>query len=132
MIKLNPTIMVVEDETLLLQAIVKKMQLNNIKTVSCTGGQQALDYLKDFTILPDAIWLDYHLNGMDGLTLMNNLKKNPKWTNIPVFVVSNSAGPEKVTSMLALGAKKYLLKAEHRLDEIISTITDFIKENKKE
>lgn len=127
----NPTIMIVEDEALLLQAITKKMKLNNIQTVSCTDGQQALDYLKDFPTLPDAIWLDYHLNGMDGLALMNNLKKNSKWSAIPVFVVSNSAGPDKVTNMLALGAKKYLLKAEHRLDEIIKTITDFINDQNK-
>lgn len=128
----NPKIMVVEDETLLLQAITKKLQLNKIQTVSCTDGQQALDYLKDLPELPDAIWLDYHLNGMDGLTFMRLLKENPQCSAIPVFVVSNSAGPEKVTSMLALGAKKYLLKAEHRLDEIVKIIIDFIVINDKD
>jgi len=123
------TIMVVEDETLLIQAITKKMEINNIKTISCTDGQQVLDYLnKDSNSLPDAIWLDYHLNGMDGLEVMNNLKKNSKWSSIPVFVVSNSVGPEKVTSMLALGAKRYILKAEHRLDEIIIIIINFIND----
>jgi len=132
MIKTNPTIMIVEDETLLLQAITKKMKLNKIEPVGCTDGQQALDYLKDFPTLPDAIWLDYHLNGMDGLTLMNNLKKNRRWASIPVFVVSNSVGPEKVTNMLALGAKKYLLKADYRLDEIIKTIIDFINDKNKQ
>jgi CheY-like chemotaxis protein len=127
----NPKIMVIEDEGLLLQAITKKLKLNNIETVSCVNGEQALDYLKDMPELPDAIWLDYHLSGMDGLTLMRLLKENTLWQNIPVFVVSNSASPEKVTNMLALGAKQYLIKAEHRLDEIIKTIRDFIVKNKQ-
>lgn len=127
----NPTIMVIEDESLLLQAITKKLKSDSIETVSCSSGEQALDYLKDLPETPDAIWLDYHLSGMDGLALMSRLKENPKWANIPVFVVSNSASPDKVASMLALGAKQYLLKAEHRLDEIIKIIRDFIIDNKK-
>jgi len=127
----NYNIMVVEDEPLLLQAITKKLQLNKIQTVSCSDGQQALDYLNDLPKLPDAIWLDYHLNGMDGLMFLKLLKKNPQWTAIPVFVVSNSASPDKVANMLALGAKKYLLKAEHRLDEIIKILINFITINKK-
>ena len=41
---------------------------------------------------------------------MKKMRENKKWADIPVVVVSNSASPEKVHTMLALGAKKYLLK----------------------
>ena len=126
MSKTNPKIMVVEDENLLLQAISKKMVVSGIEAVSCLSAEQALDYMKSLTELPDAIWLDYHLKDMDGLEFMKNLKANPLWKDIPVFVVSNSASPDKVNGMLALGAKRYILKAEHRLDEIITSIKEFI------
>jgi len=66
---------------------------------------------------------------MNGLAFMQELKQNEKWIGIPVIVVSNSASPDKVNNMLALGAKKYILKAEYRLDEIISMIRDFINDN---
>jgi DNA-binding response OmpR family regulator len=127
MSKDNPTIMVVEDETLLLQAITKKIKLSGMDVLSCSSGQQAVDYLGSLDELPDAVWLDYYLKDMNGLAFMQQLKANPKWANIPVLVVSNSASPEKVTNMLGLGAKKYILKAEYRLDEIITMIRDFIK-----
>jgi len=122
----NPTIMVVEDETLLLQAITKKIKLTGMDVLSCSSGQQAVDYLENMDELPDAVWLDYYLKDMNGLALMQKLKANPKWQNIPVLVVSNSASPDKVNTMLGLGAKKYILKAEYRLDEIIKMIKDFI------
>src|SRR5262249_25608165 len=109
MTKTNPTIMVVEDEELLLQAITKKLKLSAMDVVSCASGQQALDYLDNLDELPDAIWLDYYLKDMNGLSFMQTVKQNPKWQNIPVLVVSNSASPEKVHNMLALGAKKYIL-----------------------
>ena len=126
MSKENPTIMVVEDETLLLQAITKKIKLSGMDVLSCSSGQQAVDYLESLDELPDAVWLDYYLKDMNGLAFMQQLKANPKWEDIPVLVVSNSASPDKVTNMLGLGAKKYILKAEYRLDEIITMIRDFI------
>jgi CheY-like chemotaxis protein len=123
------TIMVVEDETLLLQAITKKLKLSGLDVVSCASGQQALDYLESMDDkLPDAVWLDYYLKDMNGLAFMQTIKQSPKWSNIPVVVVSNSASPEKVTNMLALGARKYILKAEFRLDEIIQMMRDLIAE----
>lgn len=118
--------MVVEDETLLLQAITKKLKLSGMDVLSCASGQQAVDYLNSVEELPDAVWLDYYLKDMNGLAFMQELKQNDKWTDIPVVVVSNSASPDKVHNMLALGAKKYILKAEYRLDEIIQMIRDFI------
>ena len=126
MSKTNPKVMIVEDESLLLQAISKKMTILGMEAVSCLSAEQVIDYLNSLPELPDAIWLDYHLKEMDGLSFMRRLKENPTWTNIPVFVVSNSAGPEKVHNMLALGAVKYVLKAEHRLDEIIANIRTYI------
>jgi CheY-like chemotaxis protein len=118
--------MVVEDETLLLQAITKKLKLSNLDVISCASGQQALDYLESLDELPDAVWLDYYLKDTNGLAFMQTMKENPKWTKIPVVVVSNSASPEKVHNMLALGAKKYILKAEYRLDEIIKMMLEMI------
>ncbi|MEI8067319.1 MAG: response regulator [Candidatus Shapirobacteria bacterium] len=125
------TILVVEDETLLLQAITKKLTLSGLNPVSCTSGEQALDYLKNLPELPNVIWLDYHLKGMDGLDFLEEVKANPKWKNIPVVVVSNSASLEKVHHMLALGANKYLLKAEYRLDQIIETVKEFAQSEQK-
>lgn len=128
MLRQNPTVMVIEDETLLLQAISKKLKLSGIEVISCSSGQQALDYLKSFEELPDAIWLDYYLRDVNGLEFMHKVKENQKWANIPVIVVSNSASAEKVDNMLALGAKKYLLKAQYRLDQIIDIIHECINE----
>jgi DNA-binding response OmpR family regulator len=120
------TILVIEDEPLLLQAIAKKLQRLGMEAVTCTKTKQAFDYLKNLPKLPDVIWLDYYLQDSTGLEFMTELKKNKEWENIPVIVVSNSASDKKVHSLLALGVKKYLLKAEYRLDEIVAEISKII------
>ena len=123
--------MVVEDEIMLLEAITKKLKLNEINVLSCSSGKQAFDYLSTLPELPDVIWLDYYLKDTNGLSFMQELKKNPSWAKIPVVIVSNSASPEKVQTLLALGAKDYILKAEHKLDEVIATVEKFARETEK-
>ncbi|HYH75538.1 MAG TPA: response regulator [Candidatus Saccharimonadales bacterium] len=125
----KPTIMVIEDEDLLLRAITKALDVLDVDVLSCRGAKQALDYLDKIDTLPDAIWLDYYLKDMNGLVFMQQLKNNPQWAGVPVVVVSNSASHEKVKQMMDLGAKKYILKAEYQLDEIVDMIRPFMRES---
>ncbi|MBL4693814.1 response regulator [Candidatus Gracilibacteria bacterium] len=129
MSKENPCVLVLEDEALLLEAISKKLIKSGMTTISCTTAEQALDYLESISEKPDVIWLDFYLKGgMDGLEFLTKLKANEAWANIKIIIVSNTASDDKVKSMLALGASKYVLKAEHRLDEIVEQLTDIIAE----
>ena len=125
------TIMVVEDEVTLLQVIAKKLKVSVYSTITCISAKQAIDYLKNLDENPTAIWLDYYLPEMSGMDFMVEISNNAKWRSIPVIVVSNSAGEEKKKAMFALGAKKYLLKAQYRLDDIVKIIDEVITENQK-
>jgi len=128
MSNLNNLIMVVEDESLLLEAIGKKLQREGYDVLLCTSAGQAVDYLKNMKEnLPDVIWLDYYLTDMNGLEFMDLLGKNENWKRIPVIIVSNSASEQKVASLLKKGVKKHILKADYRLDEIVKIIESFLK-----
>lgn len=118
--------LVVEDENLLLEAITRKLQINDITAVPCACGKKAIKYLHETNEIPDAVWLDYYLKDMDGLAFIKILKKNPLLADIPVVVVSNSANPQKVKKMFALGIKEYFLKAEFRLEEIIAIVEKIV------
>lgn len=128
MTKATTTVMVVEDEALLLEAATKKLEREGIKVLSCPSGEAALEYVKKLDAAPDAIWLDYYLKDMNGLAFMQAIKTNPLWAEVPVIVVSNSASPEKVNNMLALGVNKYILKAQYRLDEIVAILREIIND----
>ncbi len=119
----NPTVLVVEDERPLADAIALKLKKNDFEVVTARSVEQALDYLKGEVVI-DAIWLDHYLLGKEnGLDLVMKLKASDgRWKDIPVFVVSNTASPEKVQSYIRFGVNKYFVKAENRLDDIIAEI----------
>lgn len=124
--KENGVVLVVEDEVLLLEAIGMKLHDEGLKSKLCSSGQEALDYLSKTAKLPMLIWLDYHLTDMDGLEFMTKVKDVKKWEEIPVIVVSNSASKEKIHSVMLLGAKKYIVKAESKLKDIIKAAKEII------
>lgn len=128
-----PTILVVEDERPLADAINVKLKKNGFDVVSARAVSQALEYLET-SMNVDVVWLDHYLLGKEnGLDFVTKLKSDTgKWKNIPIFVVSNTASPDKVQSYLRLGIHKYFVKAEHRLDDIIGEIKKALSNPAKE
>lgn len=129
----HPTILVIEDEEPLLDAITKKLELNGFTVLTARTVREGLakvEEVKEGKI--DAIWLDHYLKGdEDGLDFLMHLKEqSKKLGEVPIFVVSNTASEEKVISYLQLGAHKYYTKANSRLDQIVNDIQSFLTERK--
>jgi CheY-like chemotaxis protein len=142
------TILVIEDERPLLEAINTKLEKNGFSVLSARSVEQAfgaklikndlgimtvhsveqaLMYLETLEQV-NAIWLDHHLLGKeDGLYFVKKIKANGgRWKSIPIFVVSNAASPTTIKSYIKSGVSKYYVKSDHRLDEIIADITLFL------
>jgi DNA-binding response OmpR family regulator len=123
---IKKTILVIEDEKLLLEAISKKLTLNNFTVLSYSSGISAITDLISKRIAPDSIWLDYYLVDMNGMEFITEMQKQNITT--PVIIVSNSTSDTKVKTMLALGVKKYILKAHHRLEDIILELKNIMND----
>jgi DNA-binding response OmpR family regulator len=122
------TILVVEDEKSLLDAIEIKLTKNGFTVIKARSYNEAIESLETNEI--DAIWLDHYLLGKEsGLDIVTKIKsQDSKWKNIPVFVVSNTATSEKVQSYIHFGVEKYFVKSNFRLEEIICDINNCLKE----
>ncbi|MFA5125041.1 MAG: response regulator [Patescibacteria group bacterium] len=123
------TILVVEDERPLVEAIKIKLEKSGFAVTTARTVKQALQYLEEGVKI-DVIWLDHYLLGQEnGLDLVAKIKEEDSaWKAIPIFVVSNTATPDKVQSYLRLGVNKYYTKADFRLELIIKDIKDFLKQ----
>ncbi len=121
-------ILVLEDERPLLEAIKIKLEKNDFEVVTARTVEQAKSYTYDLDHI-DAIWLDHYLMGKeDGLDFIAWCKEeeNAKCKNVPIFVVSNTASADKVATYMTLGAHKYFVKSNHKLDEIIGEIKEVL------
>ena len=123
-------ILVLEDERPLLDAIKLKLQKNNFDVVGARTIDQAKDYMHSLSGV-DAIWLDHYLvgkgNGLDFIAWCKD-EVNRQFNHIPIFVVSNTASSDKVSTYMKLGANKYFIKSNHKLEEIINEISKSVLE----
>lgn len=126
-------ILVLEDELPLMEAIKLKLEKHSFNVVTARSFDQAKQYAFDLDHI-DAIWLDHYLigkeNGLDFIAWCKE-DENAKLKHVPIFVVSNTASSDKVSTYMSLGAKKYFVKSNHKLDEIIKEIDEGLKEENK-
>lgn len=131
MINEKKIILVLEDERPLLQAIRIKLEKSGFEVVSSRNVDQAKIYINELPKV-DVIWLDHYLIGKgDGLDFIAWCKEgvNNKCNQIPIFVVSNTVSSDKVASYIKLGATKYYVKSNHKLDEIVQEIHKSLEVN---
>lgn len=112
-------ILVAEDDKFLVSAYRIKLIKAGHEVKIALDGQEALDILKTFT--PDVILLDLIMPVKDGFTVLEELKKNNEWKNIPVIVVSNLGQKEDIDRSMLLGATDYFVKSDMHINDVLVT-----------
>lgn len=96
------------------------------------NGQEALDYLEQKGVYagearPDLILMDLNLPGLHGFDLLNRIKKDDRFKNIPIVILTASQSEEDIQKAYDLHANCYLLKPAKLQDffQIIRSVEDF-------
>ena len=99
------SILIIEDDVGSARVLMDLSRDRGYKSLSAGDGESGLRLARRFS--PTAIILDMGLPDMDGLTVLEELKKNPATADIPVQIISSlDQSPEP----LELGAIGYLTK----------------------
>jgi len=118
-------ILIVEDEGLLRELLVEKMNIEGFKTFSASDGKEGLDIaLKE---LPDLVLLDLLMPNMGGMEVLKHLREDERGRDIPVIILSNLSGKEDIVEGAEKGAVEYLVKSNFDLDDIVAKIHEIGK-----
>ena len=79
-----------------------------VEAFTTSSGFEALKLLSRQRF--DLIITDINMPGINGLELINFVKKNPTYRNTPLFVISTEGRDQDRQKGLALGAVEYLVK----------------------
>ena len=102
------SILLVDDSTSI-RNIVKGSLVREYMVLEADNGQAALDLLaKGITI--DLFLLDVNMPVMDGLTLLKQIKTDPRFAKTPVLMLTTETKQERRQEAKALGAAGWILK----------------------
>ncbi len=125
---LAPLILVVEDDRDyidLLERGHKRSQIScEFKFVET--AESALDFLNTHSFSPNIILLDYDLPGMDGLQMVDELKKSV-WKAIPILMFSIHNNPKLIEEAYRRGINAFIPKPEEygSIVELWNTVCSF-------
>ena len=112
------TILIIDDEEILLDVLSKKIRDEKFNVLTAKDGQEGLDRIKKDK--PDLILLDMLLPKVDGYGVLEEMKKDN--ITIPVVIISNSGQPVDIDRAIKLGVCDYLIKAEFEPAEVVEKI----------
>lgn len=119
-------ILVAEDDKFLANAYRVKLSKASYEIKIAADGQEVLDILKTF--IPDIILLDLIMPVKDGFAVLEELKKNNEWKNIPVIIASNLSQKEDIDRGMTLGAADYIIKSQMPINVVLAKIENLLKQ----
>lgn len=115
--------LIVDDSRTAQQLLLKMLSAYPIEVDLTASAEEAMEYLKQGT--PVAIFMDHHMEGMDGLEALRIIKGNPRTANIPIVMYTSKSDDVYIGQAQALGAidtlSKSYMKAS-RIEEVLAKL----------
>jgi len=118
----NKLILLVEDEVSLRQILAEKLTIEKYSVIEASNGKEALELSLERH--PDLILLDIVMPVMDGLSMLQELRKDEWGADVPVILLTNLNDSTKEFESMEMGAFGYLVKADWKIDDVIAKIAE--------
>lgn len=119
------TILIVEDEATLHQALAEYLTSEGFETMSAMDGEEAIEMA--VSKKPNLILLDIILPKKDGYEVLEALKRKEETKNIPTILLTNLESPEDIQKAFDKGATTYLVKSDYKLGDVTKKIKEILK-----
>ena len=122
-------ILIVEDEVFLSNLLRLNLEKEGFKVTQVFGGKEVTkELLVEKKI--DLILLDLILPDKNGFVLLEEIKKDPMLSKIPVIILSNLGQEEDILRGKKLGVKDYFVKAKESIESIVKKVKNILKVEK--
>ncbi len=112
------TVLVVEDDTALLQGLRDILELSGYQVLTARTGVEGLAALEKQ--VPDLILSDINMPQMDGYQFYALLRANPDWVSLPFIFLTAKSEKDDVRRGKLLGADDYIIKPFEEVDLLVA------------
>jgi two-component system chemotaxis response regulator CheY len=102
------SVLAVDDSSSMRQMVTFALKGAGYVAQEAADGQAALDVAKTQTF--DLVVTDQNMPRMDGITLIQNLRKLPAYKNVPILVLTSESSDDFRSRGKAAGATGWLVK----------------------
>lgn len=114
------TILVVDDEPLVREALSLALGNNGHRVLCASDGAAALPMIR--AERPDAVVLDLNMPAMNGLTVLRAMRDDPATRATPVLLLTGAGDKASIVQAAKLGVHSYMLKASFSLKQLLERV----------
>lgn len=119
----NKKILIIEDETAMLNALKSKFKNAGFNVVGAQDGEEGLEKAKQET--PDVVILDIVMPKLNGIEVVKEIRSDINWgADVPIIMLTNLSDPENVSEVAKYNVYDFLVKTDWRLDDIVSLVKE--------
>ena len=118
-------ILVVEDESFLLDLYQIKLEQSGFEVIKAGNGKEGMSLVR--LEQTNLIFIDIFMPQADGYEMLANIKSDPKTKNIPVIIFSNLSQKEEIEKGLQLGASDFIIKTSVTPSQLEARVKEFLK-----
>lgn len=126
----NAKILVVEDDTHLMEGIRDILELNGYDVLTATDGSNGLDVLQSQVQPPDLIVSDIMMPRMDGYAFFNAVRADEAWIAIPFIFLTAKGERDDIFRGKSMGAEDYVVKP-FDADELLVAVDSRLKRQRQ-
>jgi len=116
---LSPKILVADDDQALSRTLSWILKENGYEVLTVPGGEHLFDHLQAEAF--DLLLLDIMMPKVDGLQLLQRVKSDPRYKDLPVLMISSMPPEEATVRSLGLGAADFIPKP-FRVRELLARV----------
>ena len=125
----NPSakkIIILDDDPFLLGMYNTKFNHEGFTVVGFNSGEELIKKLKEGEV-GDAILLDIVIPGMDGIAVLETIRKEKLVEGSKIIMLTNQGDQSDINRAKAIGVDGYIVKATSTPSEVVSQVLNIIK-----
>lgn len=113
-------VLLIDDNPLLNTLYSKELKKEGLEVIVAYSGKEALKAIAEH--MPDMVILDIFMPGINGIEVLEGIRKDPKTKDLKVIVLTVSDKEENKKRAGELGVCAYLIKSNLNLSDIAKRV----------
>jgi two-component system cell cycle response regulator len=120
----GPKVLVADDDAALVSTLTWILREHGLQVVAVPNGEGLLERLHEER--PDLVLLDIMMPKVDGLQLLEKIRAEAQWRDLPVLMVSSMPPEDGTVRSLEIGATDFIAKP-FRMKELLARVDSHLR-----
>lgn len=120
--KNGKTVLIVEDDNLLLVTLTHQFEEAGYTVVTALNGEAGIRAYDEHH--PDAVVMDVMMPKKDGIAMLEDIRSEHPDDRTPFIILTNAGDMDYVARAMEIGSAAYVVKSDKQIDSVVKLVDE--------